>query len=116
MLSARGIDPESCTFNESMPDERIVMQGEVLLSENHYELTYSCARGLSMREALENAQSARGLRAKMILAQYLDPASLDDLQVLLAMYPDSVVEFSTYECNVGNIAGRNAIFWEVRNY
>ena len=27
-----------------------------------------------------------------------------------------VVEFSAYDCAVGDTAGNNTVFWEVRNY
>jgi hypothetical protein len=44
------------------------------------------------------------------------PASYGDLQELLERFPDWVIEFATYSCEVGCIARRNTVFWEIRNY
>jgi hypothetical protein len=52
----------------------------------------------------------------MTLKQHLSPASYGDLQELLERFPDSVIEFATYSCEVGCIAWRNTVFWDIRNY
>jgi len=64
----------------------------------------------------EQTLHAFGLNAKMILEKNLYTSSLADIYALLEIYPDSVIEFSSYSIPVGNIKGRNAVIWEVRNY
>lgn len=104
------------TFNESAPDDRLVLQGEAARMVGGLCLTYSTTPGLAMREALKNARTASGVAAHAILAAYLSPSSRDDLDALWDLYPDAVIEFSAYECCVGDQRGRNALIWEVRNY
>ena len=57
-----------------------------------------------------------GSAARMILRRHLNASSLDDLDVLLAKYPDHVVELSACEECIGTIPHRNAVVWEVRKY
>jgi hypothetical protein len=101
------------TFNESMPDGDLVLQGEV---QRPWELTYSTERGLPMREALKHAKRASGAVAQSILKTALSPASYNDMEDVWELYPDAVIEFSAYRQDVGDCRGRNAIVWEVRNY
>lgn len=108
-----GDDASGLTFNESMPDDELVIQGEV---QRPWELTYSAERGLPMREALKTARRASGAAAQLILRDALSPSSYDDLEDVWEMFPDAVIEFSAYRRDVGDCRGRNAIVWEVRNY
>lgn len=104
------------TFNETIDTSKIVFQGEVQRDIFHYSLRYSLAQ-THMRPALADAPlHAFGLRAVSILRYYLDPSSYADLEVLFDKYPDSVVEMTTVRGNIGSIASRNTVFWEVRNY
>ena len=41
---------------------------------------------------------------------------IEQLMNLDDIFPDSIIEFSAYNTQVGNIPNRNTIFWEVRNY
>jgi len=112
----QGIPLEKLKFNESMPDKNLLLQGEIKLSKNHIDLTYTTVKK-PMNLGFEEEQiHTNGLTAINILKANLCPSSYADLQILLSEYPDSVIEFSTYSCPVGNIRGRNTVIWEVRNY
>lgn len=112
----QGANINSITFNESAPDHKLLMQGEVMLDDTTpYELFYSTDRK-KMRDALKNGKRAKDLTAKLILEHFLNPSSFSDMQELFERYPNHVIEFSTYSTNLGNIPGRNTIIWEVRNY
>lgn len=113
---AEGANPNLIALNEALHDDKLLIQGEVMLDVTHYSLLYSTVPK-PMRLALrEKSQTAVGLEAVMILKHYLDPASYDDLQALFELYPTAVVEFSTWSIDTGCIPNRNTIFWEVRNY
>ena len=57
-----------------------------------------------------------GPRAQLILKRVLSAGSYEDFLVLGEMYPNATIEFTAYEIFVGDIPGRNAVIWEVRNY
>jgi hypothetical protein len=101
---------------EAAPDEHGTLQGEVMYGTRGWEGTLGLSRGLRMRDAI-----AKGLllprspaATRFLLRTYMSPASLDDFDALMDLYPDSVVEFTCYDWDFGR--GRNTIFWEVRNY
>lgn len=102
-------------FNEAAPDEKLLLQGELTLSTEHYSLFWSDEK-TTMRSALSRGVQWHGLRALHLLKSRMFPSSWEDLQVLLDDFPDSVVEFSTYSVPVGGLPGRNTVIWEVRNY
>lgn len=103
-------------FNESMPDDLLLLQGEVFVTEDgRTTLTYSTERGLSMRSAMQLPRSASGSAALAILRQYLWPSSFDDV-VDLMRDSGGVVEFGAYEKAIGDLPHRNTVIWEVRNY
>ena len=56
------------------------------------------------------------LETKILLDTYMDPSSRDDLDSLFDLYPDSAIELTTFDINVGQFPHRNTIIWEVRNY
>jgi hypothetical protein len=121
-LIAKGYPEYLLKFNQSMPDYALSIQGEVVgitsrdTHMNGLELTYTTVKK-PMNEGLkEETKFASGLFAKLILCSRMDPSSFEDLQALFEIYPDSAVEFSTYEVAVGDIPNRNTVFWEVRNY
>ena len=111
----KGADEQLFIINESAPDTRLLIQGELMHNENGYVLFYSTEKG-KMRDMLKNGVHAFGLQAKMLLQKYLFPSSYDDVQELLDKFPDSVIEFSAYDTTVGDCIGRNTVIWEVRNY
>jgi len=113
---SEGADPKLITLNESAPDDLLLIQGEVMASTHFLSLRYS-RLPLPMRKALAEKQyHLDGIKAVLLLRHYLDSDSFDDLMGLLDTYPDSVVEFSTWAKDVGNVPHRNTVVWEVRNY
>lgn len=102
-------------FNESMPDELLTIQGEVMRDTSGLYLAYSTEPNLVMRVAMQTQKAAYRSAAEAILRHYLTPTSYADIQELLDAY-DGVVEFSTYGQAVGNLPFRNTVIWEVRNY
>lgn len=113
--AAQGASRELIVFNESAPDHDLVVQGELMLT-GHGLYLFSATDPAPMRDALLRGTHAWRLKAKALLESALTPASYDDLQELLDLFPSCVVEFSAYRYPVGDLPGRNAVVWEVRNY
>jgi hypothetical protein len=113
--------PEKCStlvdkrFNEGMPDEFLTIQGNVWYDLG-LKLEYSTAPGIGHRDAVRHPRVAEGLMATSLLKTHLDPNSYDDLRELLDLYPEAVIEFSTYSKCVGVLPHRNTVTWECRNY
>jgi len=86
-------------------------------TRNYYglELTYKIGN-MWMRPALKNFDRAIGLKAKIILEQYLNFSDYDCVMDLLDLYPDHIIEFTVFDSCIGNISNRNTIIWEVRKY
>jgi hypothetical protein len=115
-LETQGIKESDLTFNQSMPDEDLTIQGELTLSHRGLELHYTTKK-VPMNQALKKEQiNTHGLQAILLLKRYTDPASYEDLNLLLDIFPDAVIEFSCYRIPIGHIKGRNTVIWEVRNY
>lgn len=57
-----------------------------------------------------------GSVSRMVLRRHLNANSLDDVYILLAEYPNHVIEFSAVEECFGTVPHRNHICWEVRRY
>lgn len=103
----------------SAPHDHCVMQGEVCRTIRGLESYLAVGSGLPpMRQTMREGRHAhRGyLATKVLLDHYMDPSSHDDLDALLDLYPDATIELSAFTIDVGNIPGRNTIFWEVRDY
>ena len=111
-----GIAPESLRFNQSMPDEKLILQGEVMRGMLGLDLTYTTIKKPMNIALKEKEKYTSGIISQQILRTILSPPSFSDLDALLEIYPKSIIEFSAYSCEVGNIPGRNTIIWEVRNY
>src|SRR5262245_40018257 len=119
-----GVLPQGCDslkgkrFNEGMPDEYLTIQGNVWLSETGLSLEYSREPNIGHRQAVRppHLRTATGLMATSLLKTFMDPNSYDDLMELFELYPEAVVEFSTYSKKVGTSPQRNTVYWEVRNY
>lgn len=112
---ARGAKEDLIYFNESAPDDRLVIQGELMRTTQSYCLYYSREK-IKMRDAMRNGLHAYGLEAKMILQSAMTPSSYEDIQELIDLYPSSVIEFGVYERCLGSCNNRNCVIWEVRNY
>jgi hypothetical protein len=112
---ADGADPMMIVVNESAPDERLAIQGELIRTIKGLAFFHS-TRKEKMRVAMLYGKQAYGLESIALLRRYCSPSSFDDLMELLDLYPDSAIEFSVYEMNVGSCRARNTVVWEVRNY
>jgi hypothetical protein len=111
-----GANISKIVVSEFVPDELITLQGEVQRSTGYLDLRYSTAQ-LPMRKALETAQvHTTGICANALLRRFLDPDSFDLLWELLDRYDGAAIEFSSFSQDVGDVPGRNTIFWEVRHY
>lgn len=99
-----------------MPDEHIVVQGEVMY---HKELGWwfrVSKDKAPMNISLGNAEHHSGPWYWKYLQTVMTGSDYDDIRFLLERHPDSVIEFSVYNKRVGWAKGRNSIIWEVRNY
>lgn len=111
-----GCNPSEFVFCESAPDWAVTIQGEVQRGWEGLTLTGSHDKS-NNREAMRNKPfQLYGLVAQITLQEFMDPASYDDVMELLELYPDHVVEFSTFSVSLGSIPGRNTVIWEVRLY
>ena len=116
LLRSHAVDRKDLVLDESAPDDRVVLQAEVMNSPKFIDMRYALnARGLGMRQAYEIMKHAGGIKAVTILKECLDAESWDNLCEILENYGDSVVELSSYEIPVG-VLGWNSLVWEVRNY
>lgn len=103
---------------EAAPDEKGTIQGEVCRAPFGLQGLLGYSNGLRMREALARGVllPRTGAAVLALLDKYMDPSSQDDLRAMLDLFPEASVEFTCYSCLLGDIPGRNTIFWEVRNY
>lgn len=105
-------------MDDGVPNEKQTLMGEIVRTEKGMEGFITLATPLPMRPAMAaGLMKHRGyLETKLLLAQYMDPSSREDLDEILEMFPDHVVEFSCFSVNVGVFPRRNTIFWECRYY
>lgn len=105
------------TMDDVCPDEYQTIQGEICRTFRGIE-GYIGASQFPMRKAMAAGILTHRtyLQTRLLLEQYMDPSSRDDLDMLLELYPDATIEFTCFSVNVGNIPNRNTLFWEVRNY
>lgn len=138
---AKGFPRESITFNQSMPDDHLLIQGEytdwtwsgfidipldskvnIKPQDKHLwylrqpALLYTTIKKPMNLALAEQTLRAWGLNATFLLKMNMSESSYADLQELINMFPKSTIEFSAYDISVGNIPGRNTIIWEVRDY
>jgi hypothetical protein len=110
-----GVKFDQIVLNEIGPDKDIVLQGEIMRTERHYDLYFSTMQ-VMMRKALRwNPQHACGLAAIKRVEQVMDDSSFDNLHRLFDEFPDAIIEFSTYAVPLG-VLKLNTVFWEVRAY
>jgi len=108
---------EGLWINASFPKDFALLQGEFMSSLKGPYLYCSFERGLHMRDALKKShEEIYGIRAIETLRHFMSPLSFDDFQNVREMFPDSTLELSVYDCDVGKSPGRNSIIWEVRDY
>ena len=111
-----GHPKEAIGFNESMPDEYLTIQGELMRTDTGLFFLYSTLKE-TMNTSLEK-ESFRcwGLEALSLVRAHISPASLSDMESILETFPNDIIEFSSYSVPVGDIPGRNTVIWEVRGY
>jgi len=115
-MADEGADLTLVRFNESAPDDHLLIQGELVEDCDYkYILSYSTDK-IPMREAMKRPKEILGAKALPILFGYMSLASKENTKRLLSLYPNAVIEFSVYDCLLGNIPENNTVFWEVRNY
>ena len=109
-------------FNESAPDDKLVMQGEVTRTSSGWHLFCSTEK-LPMRKALAGKQAKHysGAQVLPVLKHYCNSKSYEMLMELFDIYDkncrgDCVIEFSCYSIKVGEMPYHNTIIWEVRDY
>jgi hypothetical protein len=113
-IKATGVPVAEFSFNETMPDDRLLIQGELM--EDHRGLCLAYSREpTTMRNAMRNPKQVYGLTARQLLKYYCDPYSYDWLLELLTEFPGHVVEWSTYSVLFGT-ERKNTAIWEVRKY
>lgn len=129
ILEEMGLREEDAGFNQAMPDEHLVIQGEVCRLDGRENLDgerdiwtfgglglrYTTVKDPMNRALAKEDLWVQGINARLLLSRTMDTPSQDNLTRLLQEFPDSAIEFSTYDIGVGNL-GHNTIFWEVRNY
>jgi len=104
------------TFNESMPDDKLIIQGYLTRTTNFLELHYSKQKHkICNSRHWEDGKILNGLQALLTLQHYVPVTDHEHLNYLLNQYPDSVIEFSTYTIPVG-ILSKQTIIWEIREY
>jgi len=109
-----GFPVDQYRFNEPMPDESLILQGEVVNKCGKLWLAY-CRDKVTMRVALGNLTHVVGLQARMILKGACDATSFVWIEELLERYPNHAIEFSAFEKKVGHL-NLNTVIWEVRRY
>jgi len=116
-----GFPAKTITFNQSMPDEHLLIQGEFMdwtIYNGQSSILYTKVKKPMNLALAEQTLHAEGLAARLLLKTNLSPSSYEDLQAIIdeGKFERSVIEFSAYDICVGNIPGRNTIIWEVRDY
>ena len=114
-LEQDGHSLDRVIINESAPDHKLLLQGELMQYDKGLYLLGSYEK-TDMRSAIRKAWIAEGLRVNSILKHLASPASYDMLIDMLDRYPGHVVEFGVYDCFLGWGRGHNTVIWEVRNY
>lgn len=121
----KGAHPEKFFFNEIGPhgsESARIFQGEVMRTTEYLYLYYATV-DKPMRPALiEDGKHETGLRALSLLRKYMEPSAFEDLQAIFDIWPNAVVEFTTFSSSCGHVVGRKSnfrrqtVFWEVREY
>lgn len=117
-----GLKLEDLYFCESAPDYRLLIQGEFTNSQakmgawSGLTLKYNTDK-VRMKVAMADGyKTAENSGALIILQCFMSPAAQEQLSDLRDRYPNSVIEFSCYDCFLGHEPYNNTLIWEVRNY
>ena len=110
-----GVPRKVIVLNEGGRDDELRLQGEIMRSTSHYNLTFTTVKKAMRAAMAEGKQQALGLQAKLIVQGAMDTPSWENLMRLFDEFPEAVIEFSSYNCLVGKL-NWNTVFWEVRDY
>ena len=116
LLKEGGILEKDLTFNQSLPNNELTIQGEFMRSEKSYSLLYTEVKEPMNLALKKESKWVEGVTALTIIKEKFSPSSYEDLQTIFDLFPDSIIEFSTYRINLGSLPNRNTLIWEVRNY
>jgi hypothetical protein len=114
-LSGQGICVDDLTFNESMPDDHLVIQGEVTMAPGGLWMHYSTAKDRMNAALAEDPKHAKGFDAQRLLKDGMQGRDYMHLVDLMEEYPNDVIEFSSYSVPVGE-EKTNSVIWEVRGF
>ena len=105
-------------IDDGCPDDKRTLQGEICRTWKGLEGFLDVTAQLPMRKAMAAGHMRHCSYATVnaLLEKFMDPSSRDDLEILLDLYPESTVEFSSFSVDVGVLPNRNTIMWETRNY
>lgn len=122
----RGLESRGIRYivDEAAPDSDAQLQGEVCRSVISPGATcgwvgmVGVRTGRRMRDSMAEGllRPRSGLTLRLLLDYFLDPSSRDDFEAIWDLYPNAVIEFTSYPYCLGKIPGRNTIIWEVRDY
>ncbi|MCL5018314.1 MAG: hypothetical protein M1416_00915 [Candidatus Pacearchaeota archaeon] len=115
-IGKEGVSEKDLTFNQSMPNEHLMIQGEIMRSLKNYSLTYTTVKEPMNYALAKETLYQEGINALLLVKRNLFDSSYGDLELLFDIFPDSIIEFSAYDICVGDLQNRNTIIWEVRNY
>lgn len=106
------------SLDSAVPNQEVALIGEVCQTWRGLEGLLAIRSKLPMRATAAAGlfRSYRGLMVQLLLREFMDPSSRDDLDALFDLYPDAAVEFACFPHNLGIFPHRNTVIWEVRNY
>jgi len=113
-ISEWNVSIDEFYFNESAPDDRLILQGEYTFYKDH--ILFFSKEKKPMREALMSGKHKHGSDVICLLHKNMNQKSFKEFEDLRWRYKASVIEFSIFDCCVGKNEGCNTVFWEVRNY
>lgn len=114
-VARNGVPGSAIAVQQMAPHCAGTLQGELSHDYINGYMLHASTERVPMRDARE-WRDFKGAHVLMLLRRYLWPSSFDDVMALLDEYPDAVVEFSAFSCEVGWAQGRNHVIWEVREY
>ena len=102
---------------EMAPHENEIVQGEIFRDVGGLHFYYTFVKEpmrVAMRDHPDKWLRATGYAVDLFLQHLMSPESWIELNDCLDLDPDVVVEFTVFDCFVGDRPGRNAIIWECR--
>lgn len=108
----------SYSIDGGVQNETVLLQGEICRTYRGLEGMMAVRSGTDIRAAFKRGlfRPVQNTVALALIREFMDPSSQEDLWELLDMFPDATIEFACFPMNVGVLAHRNTIIWEVRDY